>query len=240
TDLNSMIQYVETDKSRMKFLCDYLGDTSNHTFNNCDNTGEKKIKVIVTPEWIEKLNNFREDYFPQLEVESKGSNIVNGIATSYYGFSNVGAAIHRSKYEAGGDFPDFLLKLFLKAFRKKFGQEIFDLVVYIPPTSSGSLVKNFAIKIAQVLKFSISHNLQKVKETQEQKVFENSVLKSDNVKDAFTFTTPDEVTGKKILLIDDVFDSGATIKEAGRLLTNFGAIKIAPIVIAKTIGGDLV
>jgi ATP-dependent DNA helicase RecQ len=41
-DLDSMIQYVDTTESRMKFLCDYLGDTSNHIFTNCDNTGEKK------------------------------------------------------------------------------------------------------------------------------------------------------------------------------------------------------
>jgi ATP-dependent DNA helicase RecQ len=40
--------------------------------------------------------------------------------------------------------------------------------------------------------------------------------------------------------VDDIFDSGATIKELGRLFTTFGAIKIAPIVIARTVGGDLV
>ncbi len=160
-ELEKMIEYVETDKSRMNFLCDYLGDTSNHEFTNCDNTGEKKIVVSTTADWTEKLQNFREEYFPLLEVESKGSNIVNGVAASYYGFSNVGTALHRSKYEKGGDFPDFLLKLILKAFRKKYGQEKFDLVVYVPPTSSGDLVKNFAVKVAQVLKFPISHNLTK-------------------------------------------------------------------------------
>lgn len=239
-DLENMIAYVETDKSRMKFLCDYLGDNSNHTFNNCDNTGEKKITVSVSPEWIEKLQNFREDYFPELEVESKGSNIVNGVAASYYGVSNVGAALHRSKYEQGGDFPDFLLKLVLKAFRKKFGQEKFDLVLYVPPTSSGDLVKNFAVKISQVLKFPISHNLVKARQTKEQKVFENGYLKTDNVSGAFTFATPNDVKGKSILLVDDIFDSGATLKEIGRLLTKFGAVKIAPIVIARTVGGDIV
>ena len=239
-DLENMIAYVETDKSRMKFLCDYLGDNSNHTFNNCDNTGEKKITVSISPEWIENLQNFREDYFPELEVESKGSNIVNGVAASYYGVSNVGTALHRSKYENGGDFPDFLLKLVLKAFRKKFGQEKFDLILYVPPTSSGDLVKNFAVKISQVLKIPISHNLVKTRQTKEQKVFENGYLKTDNVKDAFTFTTPNDIKGKSILLVDDIFDSGATLKEIGRLLTNFGALKIAPIVIARTVGGDIV
>lgn len=239
-DLENMIAYVETDKSRMKFLCDYLGDNSNHTFNNCDNTGEKKITVSESPEWTEKLQNFREDYFPELEVESKGSNIVNGVAASYYGVSNVGAALHRSKYEQGGDFPDFLLKLVLKAFRKKFGQEKFDLVLYVPPTSSGDLVKNFAVKISQVLKFPISHNLVKARQTKEQKVFENGYLKTDNVSGAFTFATPNDAKGKSILLVDDIFDSGATLKEMGRLLTNFGAVKVAPIVIARTVGGDIV
>ena len=38
------------------------------------------------------------------------------------------------------------------------------------------------------------------------------------------------------MLIDDIFDSGATVKEVGKLLTNFGAIKIAPIIIARTVG----
>ncbi len=238
-DLENMIAYVETDKSRMKFLCDYLGDNSNYTFNNCDNTGEKKIRVSVTPEWTAKLQNFREDYFPELEVESKGSNIVNGVASSYYGVSNVAEALYRSKYENGGDFPDFLLKLLLKAYNKKFGQEKFDLILYIPPTLSGDLVKNFAVKISQVLKFPISHNLVKARQTKEQKVFENSYLKTDNVSAAFTYSTPDEIKGKSILLIDDIFDSGATLKEIGRLLTNFGAVKIAPVVIARTVSGDI-
>ena len=239
-DLENMISYVETEMSRMKFLCDFLGDNSNHAFTNCDNTSERKISVIVTPEWTEKLQDFRENYFPELEVETKGSNIVNGVAASYYGFSNVGVSLHRSKYESGGDFPDFLLRLILKAFRKKFGQEKFDFIVYIPPTSSGDLVKNFAIKVSRVLGFPISHNLTKSRETKEQKIFENKILKRDNVSGAFTFTNPDDIKGKSILLLDDIFDSGASLKEVGRLFTNFGAIKIAPIVIARTVGGDIV
>jgi ATP-dependent DNA helicase RecQ len=238
-DLNKMIEYVETTQSRMKYLCDYLGDTSTHSFTNCDNTGLKKLIVTPNDEWTKKLQDFREDYFPILEVETKGSNLINGVAASYYGVSNVGSAIHRCKYENGGDFPDFLLRLILKAYRKNFGQEKFDLILYVPPTKSGELVKNFAEKVSQVLKFPISHDLMKQRVTCEQKVFENSYLKSDNVKDAFTYRNPQEIQGKTILLIDDIFDSGATIKEIGKYLSNLGAIKIAPLVIAKTIGGDL-
>jgi ATP-dependent DNA helicase RecQ len=239
-DLAKMIEYVETTSSRMKFLCDYLGDSSKHNFTNCDNTSEKKVSVIVTSKWTNCLQDFRENYFPELVVESRGSNIVNGVAASYYGVSNVGDAIHRSKYENGGDFPDFLLRLTLKAFRKKFGNEPFDLILYVPPTKSGDLVKNFAEKLSHILKIPISYDLGKTRETQEQKIFESSYLKQENVIDAFSYVNPNEIIGKKVILFDDICDSYATIKEIGKFLTSLGAIKIAPIVIAKTVGGDLV
>jgi superfamily II DNA helicase RecQ len=74
----------------------------------------------------------------------------------------------------------------------------------------------------------------------EQKVFENGYLKTENVSGAFIYTKPQEISGKSVLLVDDIFDSGATIKEIGKILTNFGATKIAPIVIARTVGGDIV
>jgi ATP-dependent DNA helicase RecQ len=136
-------------------------------------------------------------------------------------------------------FLIFLLRLILKAFRKKFGQEQFDLILYVPPTASGNLVKNFAEKVSQVLKIPISHKLQKQRETKEQKIFENNYLKKDNVNNAFSYMPRNEISGKNIILIDDIFDSGATIKETGKLLTNMEATKIAPIVIARTVGGDL-
>ena len=164
---------------------------------------------------------------------------MNGAAASYYGVSSVGAAIHRCKYENGGDFPDFLLKLTLKAFRKKYGQQKFDYICYVPPTESGDLVKNFTEKLSSVLKIPISHKLKKISVTKPQKVFQNSYLKKENVSGAFKYENPSEIRNKSILIFDDIFDSGVTIKEIGNLLTSYGANTIAPIVIARTVGGDI-
>ena len=238
-ELESMLEYVNLNTSRMHFLCEYLGDDIPEQIENCDNTNHQKFISNPQPETVNKLSDFRETYFPELKVESRGSNIVNGIAASYYGVSNVGATIRRSKYQNGGDFPDFLLKLTLKAFRKQYGQEPFDLIVYVPPTESGDLVKNFAEKISRVLRIPISHNLVKTGTTQPQKVFENSYLKRDNVSGMFKFDRSNEISGKAVILIDDIFDSGATIIEIGRMLTNNGASKIAPLIIARTVGGDI-
>ena len=209
---------------------------------------EKTVKndmgeVIERP-IIEYSNNINLLEYNQEEREiieehlGKASRLVDGYAASYYGVSNVGAAIHRSKYENGGDFPDFLLKKTLSVFGKKFRGIHFDLVLYLPPTNSGDLVKNFATKFARVIGVPISHELIKVRITQEQKMFQNSYSKQENVCCAFDIDE-DIVKDKYIVLLDDIYDSGATLKEVGKLLTQKGAKCIVPIVIAKTVGGTL-
>ena len=299
-DLDAMVGYVNTTKPRMEYLCEFLDDDNNVNYSNCDNTNLEKLTVAFTDKWQKNLSDFRENYFPVLEVSEtsskthkptnikwsinipfdnkidiykndqlfgsfsrvidwdcfspderefveplleshlvRKSHIVNGVAASYYGVSNVGSALHRSKYENGGDFPDFLLRLTLKAFRKTFGNTRFDWVLYVPPTHSGDLVKNFAVKFASVIKVPISHKLVKSRQTSEQKVFQNGWLKQDNVKDAFSYLSPEEIKGKRIILLDDIFDSGATMKEIGKMLTAMGAETIVPVAIAKTVGGDI-
>lgn len=238
-DLESMIGYVYTDRPRMQYLCDFLDDDTPTVFSNCDNTTLSKQTVQMTDEWACRIAEFHENYFPILEAGAKSGNMIDGVAASYYGVSNVGNAIHRSKYENGGDFPDFLLRSTLKAFWKKLSDINFDLVLYVPPTHSGDLVKNFAEKFANSINVQLSSGLLKVLATNEQKIYQNSYLKQENIKDAFTYDHPDDIDGKKILLLDDIYDSGATMKEIGRLLTSMGAELIVPIAIAKTVGGDI-
>lgn len=149
----------------------------------------------------------------------------------------MGAAIHRCKYENGGDFPDFLVRLTLKAYYHQFGSKNrFDLILFVPPTESGNLVKNFAYKIGNALDTPVAEILEKTRKTAAQKVFENTYGKTENVKDAFRITG--DINGKSILLIDDIYDSGATIKAIGGMLMKNGAKEVAPLVIAKTVGGD--
>lgn len=298
-DLHSMEQYVYTDMPRMKYLCGFLDSDEQINYSNCDNTSLEKLYVADSPVLTKKLEEFRETYFPILELASwtirkgdfricipspniflvektikdeyrtvierpvieyknrinmsdysseerkiinehlaKASRLVDGCAASYYGVSNIGAALHRCKYENGGDFPDFLLKKTLSVFAKKFKGINFDLVLYIPPTKSGGLVRNFAVKFARVINVPICHDLIKVRKTEEQKIFQNTYSKQENVEDAFDINAA-VVKDKMIVLLDDIYDSGATIKEVGKLLTQKGARCIVPVVIAKTVGGTL-
>ncbi len=173
-ELAQMIEYIDTKTCRMKFLCDYLGDKYSENCGKCDVDNDKIIKkVIVQEEWIKKLEQFRLNNFPILHFQSKDSNLINGVAASYYGFSKVGSTIHKCKYENGGDFPDELVQLVLDAERKHYGDLKFDLILYVPPTESGDLVKNFAIKISEYLNIKFSNALIKCIKTQPQKIFQN-------------------------------------------------------------------
>ena len=236
-ELDAMVEYVYTSVPRMQYLCNFLDCNVGSTIN-CDNTNLTPMRIEKSEHYVQLLNKFRESFFPILKVETKRSNLKNGVAASYYGVSVVGNALHRSKYENGGDFPDFLLRLTLKAFHKNFKVKDFDLVLFVPPTHSGDLVKNFTMKFARALNIPYSTHLHKTRETQEQKVFQNRYSQQDNVRGAFNIDAS-IVRGKRIILIDDIFDSGATVKEIGNMLTNKGASIIIPIVIAKTVGGAL-
>jgi len=238
-ELQDIIDYTELKTCRMNFLCDYLGDSSSENCGKCDNDLGKKIKISDNEELKKKLADFYETFFPVLEVENKTNRLINGVAASYYGVSNVGKVIHRCKYEGGGDYPDFLVKLCLKAFRKALGDTKFDFCLFVPPTESGHLVRNFAKKIADALKIPFSESLIKTRTTKAQKIFLTGLLKKDNVAGAFSFSNTSMIEGKNILLIDDIFDSGATIKEIGKYLSEKGANKVAPLVIARTVGGDI-
>lgn len=238
-DLDKMLEYAEIKTCRMQYLCNFLGDDKPDACGLCDNDIGRVLKVEAENELKQKLQEFRETSFPILEVETQRSKIINGTAASYYGISNIGAALKHSKYGGGGDFPEWLMPLTLKAFRKHYGNRKFDLMVYAPPTESGDLVKNFAVKISSVLNIPISHKLVKNSSTLPQKVFHSGISKKDNVHGKFMYEHPAEITGKKILLFDDIFDSGYTLKEIGQYLTGIGAEIVAPLVIAKTVGGDI-
>lgn len=54
-----------------------------------------------------------------------------------------------------------------------------------------------------------------------------------NVFNCFGVTRPDLIKGRSILLIDDVFTSGATMNDAAHALKDFGAKQIIGLVIAK-------
>lgn len=57
--------------------------------------------------------------------------------------------------------------------------------------------------------------------------------RAENVADAFSVSRPEAIHGTNILLLDDVFTSGATMREAVRILKRNGARRVLALVVAK-------
>lgn len=73
----------------------------------------------------------------------------------------------------------------------------------------------------------------RIKNTLSQAKSKNRQDRKENIKNAFIITNPELVQGKKIIFIDDVLTSGATMAEASRTLKAAGAKQIIALVIAR-------
>lgn len=75
--------------------------------------------------------------------------------------------------------------------------------------------------------------LLKIKETASQVEIKEKEKRIANITDSFKVEKPALVKGKKIILIDDVFTTGATINEAKKILRQAGAKKVIGVVLAR-------
>jgi ComF family protein len=93
-------------------------------------------------------------------------------------------------------------------------------------------------ELAEFLKIPlISDCLVKIKENKAQVELSEKERK-ENVRGVFFVKNKEKIVGKKILLVDDVFTTGATMEEAARVLKEAGAKKIVGIVVAKASPGQ--
>ena len=59
--------------------------------------------------------------------------------------------------------------------------------------------------------------------------------RKENVEGAFVVTRPERVTGKQVILVDDVMTTGATLNECGKTLLDAGAERIYAVTLAVVV-----
>ena len=60
----------------------------------------------------------------------------------------------------------------------------------------------------------------------------------ENIRGAFAVARPEEIAGREVLLVDDVFTTGTTVSECARVLRRAGASKIFVATVARTLKAD--
>ncbi len=113
------------------------------------------------------------------------------------------------------------------------------LIVPIPLHSRRERERGFnqAKLIAKIIACHLNllfvNGLERIKNNKPQANLKDNEARIKNMTNCFKIKNPELIKGKNIILVDDVFTSGATINEAVKILKENGAKKIIALVIAK-------
>ncbi|ADK31057.1 ComF family protein [Brachyspira pilosicoli] len=106
----------------------------------------------------------------------------------------------------------------------------FDLLLYVPSNKNNNVMSFFANTISKTLNIKKSDDILLNKNIKEQKVLETLKEREENIKNAFTVKNINNLKNKKLLIIDDVYASGSTLKELIKLLKENNITNIEVIV----------
>ncbi|MBU0648694.1 ComF family protein [Patescibacteria group bacterium] len=149
--------------------------------------------------------------------------------------------IQNFKYQCVEETVQILERLTKQFFAKypQFKQRRYDLVIPVPLHRRRFLERSFnqAEAFARILCSEIGTEintsvLSRTKNTPPQAQL-NDEQREKNIVGAFSAVDPTRVRGKKILLVDDVFTTGSTIREAAKTLLNAQASRVEACVMAR-------
>lgn len=108
-------------------------------------------------------------------------------------------------------------------------QDVFDFLLCVPPDKKRYRKRGFdhaaliGSAVSEKLDIPYMDNIiDKIKSNKPQHTL-NARQREENVRGVYKIIAPDEVKGKNILLIDDVFTTGSTTNEISRILKRAGA-----------------
>jgi len=166
----------------------------------------------------------REIYYHQHFYLADYSGAVKNILQAY-------------KFQSKKRLVNHLVGLALKKIKEE--NLSFDLISYVPMNRKKKWERGYnqsellSRKISKKLGYPLVPLLKEAKKSKVQKKL-STLDRFLNVINRYQVTRTNEIPLKKILLIDDVFTTGATVNECSRKLIEVGAKQVLVLTIAKT------
>ncbi|MBO4418842.1 MAG: ComF family protein [Oscillospiraceae bacterium] len=148
------------------------------------------------------------------------------------------ASILRFKFNGCRFYADCYGPWLAKAVEARLGRD-FDLLTYVAVSSLRRWRRGYdqsallAKAAGEILGMAPVSTLRKRNRTPQSKTIGHED-RQDNIRGAFQVRNPDAVRGKRVLLIDDVLTTGATVSEASRVLLEAGAKSVDVATLAAT------
>lgn len=177
-------------------------------------------------------NSFRRDDLcldcVRWEDDSQWSGLLNQNVSLFLYNDFLKELIARFKFR--GDY--ILAKVFKEEIQQKLAQMPFDQLVPIPLSAERLYERGFnqAAALISEAGFAPSPLLTR---THSEKQSKKSRSERIHVPQVFQIAKETDLTGKRMLLIDDIYTTGSTLRHAAKLLKEAGAASIQSLTIAR-------
>lgn len=216
---------------------------------NCKKFLSSKKKSFLCKDCFEKIEIESKTYCPSCLKESnqncpcenRSSIDIFGFATSYQD-PLIKNLVYKYKYRFIKKMDLNLANIIIAYLKKSSLIKQIDskwILIPIPLHKSRENWRGFNQSqritniIGSKLNLTTYKNLVRIKKTKTQAKALNQKDRKENLSRSFKVNFPQEIENKKIILIDDIRSSGATLEEAAKSLKLAKANKIIAVVIAK-------
>lgn len=147
-------------------------------------------------------------------------------------------SVHRYKFSGLRGYAPAYGRLMVQCAQDRLPGR-YDLITWVPLSAKRRRKRGYdqARLLAQVmageLNAPILPLLTKLRDTPPQSAQEDAAARRGNALDAYEAALPEETAGKRILLVDDVVTSGATLSECARVLLTAGAAEVVCVTLAQ-------
>jgi len=234
----SQLQQIANDESEQY----YTRDSAKHALERCMKSESNPDTSTPDTEPPDIVESFLTKSHPRPIIGSWHSGWALGFHSRFSGGdwtrSGVGDLTYRLKYESDLTVLPALIQQTLELFQQHPALAQVDAILPVPPSTPrpSDPVSVYCQALAGKINMSVAPLVVKTRPTQPQKEMKTLAQKRANVSGAFTLKG--DIQAKRLLLVDDLFDSGATLDEITRLLLKHGAARVNVLTLTRTIHSD--
>ena len=236
------------DVSRLAPIKEVLPDTVSYYHIRCVVEDRKRDGVCLPTEKIEtseagdKVKDFLNRTHPRPLVGPWDVGWSLGFHSGFSGAdwnrSKIGELVYKLKYE-GERSAAIPLVWHIMALCEKYPElKDVDAIVPVPPTMRRDFdpVTTVANALSENIGVPVRSVVVRKKVRRPQKELNTLAQKKANIAGAFG--VKGDIRGLRVLVLDDLFDSGATLEEMSRILKDAGASRIAVMTLSRTIHAE--
>lgn len=178
-------------------------------------------------------------HLPECKKSNLRFSFVAGWTSVWYYKDNIRSSIRRFKFSGRRHYAGpYGQALAMKLQKEDFCD--FDILTYVPTAFIRRLHRGYdqvellCNEVGKELGVTPVKTLQKVRNTPPQSGIKDVSRRRANVLGAYKAENPETLQGKRVLLLDDVITTGATISECARVLLTAGAKEVFCASVAVT------